>query len=117
MTPQQAAITIGQLTVSTRTAIGARDPMILTDGRLSMRVNVRTGQRHWLIIELTPLDEYTLELVHIRNRTTRTVQLRAEHVYCNQLAETAYRMCTPVHGQGASWYDNFGIKPVEGDPQ
>jgi hypothetical protein len=80
-------------------ACGARDLIALdaTDerrGGLKFRVTITSPQtKHYIIIELTHMDEYKVQRIKIKRGTYEVIVEEETTCYCDNLAEVLYRMC------------------------
>ena len=80
-------------------ACGARDLKYLDAtedrrGGLQFRVTITSPQtKHYIIIELTHMDEYKVQRVKIKRGTYEVIVEEETECYCDNLAATVYGMC------------------------
>jgi hypothetical protein len=106
-TKETAQTIIGQISRNTKMCVAAREYVCGPAG-LTFRVTLFRNQRHWIRVSLEANDTYTVSL--LRMKTTRTkvvggelvlgtqeavVEKTVDLVYCDQLDELVYQLCTP----------------------
>ena len=80
-------------------ACGARDLLALDAtedrrGGLKFRVTITSPRtKHYIVIELTHLDEYLVKRIKIKRGTYEIIIEEEETCYCDTLAATVYGMC------------------------
>jgi len=106
MIPKQ---TLAQITSNTLMCIGATNITFNEpDNTLKMRVRVFNNQRTYLSVHLNGLDLYDVKLEKIRGGKVTTLYT-AYALYCDQINETVFRMCSP-NGATAGWMEEVGIR-------
>ena len=109
MHQEQAKEVLRQINGVTLMAVGAREKTILTDGKLSFRITISRNVRHYIVVELTAADDYTVQLKRVKRDGTLMVEMQADGIYCDEISEVVYRMGHPKFQKG-EWFAAVGIK-------
>lgn len=79
-----------QISITTKMACGARQPMLVGDSAIKFKVG---GRMRWVEIELDASDTYTARLVRITRNYERIVVEECSHVYADSLSAVVYSLC------------------------
>lgn len=111
MNKVQAQEVISQIGRMNLMSVGARDFGLTTEGKLSFRIMINRNVRHWIVVELTAADDYTVELKTQKRNGSIVTTMKAEGIYCDQIGEAVYRLGS-LKGQGDEWSRAVGITKV-----
>jgi len=92
MNQDQATITLQQMGISARMALGVREPRM--DGETLL---TRVGRRHHLRVELSVMDLYNLQIFSVRAGKV-SIKAEATDVYGEDLPETLFSMAGEIDG-------------------
>lgn len=111
MNQAQGTEVLRQIGVNTRMAVGARFATMTADGKLQFRITISRNVKHWVEVELNPMDYYNVTLLTQKCSGAIVPIQVAKDVDCESIGEVVYRMGSPK-GKGQEWFDEFGIKSV-----